>query len=129
MADFFASFKILYDCPRIENLDLSVSRLCAAAIAVCPSIHYRHTVSGSQEEFCIWKHDRAIVRSPVQEKNPITVWVGRSDLPTSEEDAIVGADKEVFPTRVKAGNNLVGLRHLPRGQPAAEGVKNSGTED
>jgi hypothetical protein len=65
----------------------------------------------------------------VQEKNPITVWVGRSDLPTSEEDAIVGADKEVFPTRVKARKNLVGLGHLPRGQPAAEGVKNSGTED
>ena len=69
---------------------------------------------------------RAIERSPVQEKNPINVWVGRSRLPTSEEHAIVGAHKEAFATRVKARKNLVGLDHLPRGQPAAEGVKNSG---
>jgi len=69
------------------------------------------------------------MRSTVQEKNPIAVWMGRPDLPTIEKDVIVGADQEGFPTRVKVRENLVGLRHLPHRQPAAEGMKNGGTEE
>ena len=129
MTDFFGGFDILYDFPRIENLDLSVSGHRTAAVTVCASVHHHHTVSGGQEKFGIWEHHRAIVRSTVQEKNPIAVWMGWLELPTTEKDAIVGANDEVFTGRVKALKSLIGSGYLSHSQPTAEGVQNGGSKN
>jgi hypothetical protein len=66
------------------------------------------------------------VRSTVQEKNPIAICMGRPELPAIEEDAIVGADDEVFTGRASVLRSLIGLGYLPLSESAANGVKNSG---
>ena len=129
MTHFFGRFKTFYDCVHIENLELPVSGHGTATIAVCPSVHHHDAVSGGHQKLCIWEHGGAIVRSTVQEKNPVAVWMDRPGLPAIKNGAIIGADNEVFTGGVKACEKLVGLGRLPHGEAVAKGMQNRRTKD
>jgi hypothetical protein len=101
----------------------SVGGDLAFAGAVGAGVHHNGAVTGAKEKFGLADDPDAVVGNAVEKEHPIAVGMVGADNPASEEDAVGGADVEVFAVAAGMGEGGVGLTDKVGREFAAHGMK------
>jgi hypothetical protein len=86
-------------------------------------VHHDDTVAGTEQKFGLGYDADAVVRYAVEEEYPVGVRMVGADEPASQEDAVGGADVEVFAMAAAVGEARVGFADEVRGELTADGVE------
>jgi hypothetical protein len=92
-------------------------------------VHHDDAVTGAEEKFRLADYADAIIGDAVKKEDPTSVGMLRTDDPTSKENAVRGADIEVFAVAAGKGERGVGFADEVGGKFAANRMKEAGGDE
>src|SRR5271169_3912638 len=110
----------------VVALEPAVGGEMAFAGAVGAGVHHDDAVAGTEEEFGLADDADAVIGYAVEEEDPGAIGAAGADDPAVEQDAIGGADVEVFAMAAGVGEGGVGFADEVWGELAADGVEEAG---
>lgn len=101
----------------------------AFAGAVSASVHHDDAIAGADQELGLTDDADAVVGDAVKEEDPVAVGMVGADDPSVKQDAVGGADVEVFAVAAAVGEAGVGFADEVEGEFSADRMEKSGSDE